>query len=202
MVSPCSEPLSFLKIAPYSCSSTCVSVAGPGFKFTSWTYLVFSGSQVTSMASTMTFYGCSSMVASLQRATTSSWGTMWIGESSLWRPSACCWPIRSNTRRISFYYVGTMSVPASTASMASMMNVSALNFAGCPELHSLHFMGPLNCSSAENPDDGSCKAPTKLSVIHGTKEGPGEWMYMQGCPFAKASSTALPDDTSLYCIPY
>lgn len=36
----------------------------------------FPGSQVTSMASTTTFCGCSNTGASLQRATTSSWGTM------------------------------------------------------------------------------------------------------------------------------
>ncbi|CAO2593352.1 Serine/threonine-protein phosphatase PP1-alpha catalytic subunit [Lemmus lemmus] len=51
-----------------------------------------------------------------------SWGTMWTVASSLWRPSACCCPIRSNTLRISSCSTGTTIVPASTASTASMMN--------------------------------------------------------------------------------
>uniref|UniRef100_A0A0E9PNC2 Uncharacterized protein n=1 Tax=Anguilla anguilla TaxID=7936 RepID=A0A0E9PNC2_ANGAN len=29
-----------------------------------------------------------------RRATTCFWGTMWTEGSSLWRPSACCWPTK------------------------------------------------------------------------------------------------------------
>lgn len=102
-------------------------IPGPGFKFRSYAWLSwFPGLQVTSTASTMTFCGCSSMAVSLQRATTFSWVTTWTGASSLWRLSACCWPIRSSILRISSCSVGTTSVPALTASMASTMSVSGL----------------------------------------------------------------------------
>ena len=43
--------------------------------------------------------------------------------SSRWRPSACCWPTRSSTRRISFCCAATTSAPASTESTASTMSV-------------------------------------------------------------------------------
>lgn len=64
--------------SPYFCRIARVSppfspLLAPG---SSLHFAPFSGSQVTSMASTMTFYGCLNMVVSLQRATTSSWGTM------------------------------------------------------------------------------------------------------------------------------
>ncbi|VCW67091.1 unnamed protein product [Gulo gulo] len=83
------------------------------------------------MASTTTSCGYLSTVASLQRATTSSWGTMSTGASSLWRPSACCWPIRSSTPRTSSCSVGTTSVPASTASTVSMMSARDATTLNC-----------------------------------------------------------------------
>ena len=85
--------------------------------------------QVTSTVSTQICWGYSSMVASLRRRTIFSWGIMWIEGSSRWRPSACCSPTRSNTQKTSSCSGGTMSVPPSTASMASMMSVSSCTLA-------------------------------------------------------------------------
>lgn len=80
--------------------------------------------QVTSMGNIMTYWGCLSMGASLLRATTYFWETMWTEGSSLWRPSVCFWPTKSNTRRTSSCWGETMSAPPSTEYMDSMMSVS------------------------------------------------------------------------------
>lgn len=76
------------------------------------------------MGSTTTCYDSLNTGAFPQRATTSSWVTMWIEGSSRWRQSASCWPTRLNTLRTFSCCVGTTSVQASIASMVFMMNVS------------------------------------------------------------------------------
>lgn len=82
--------------------------------------------QVIYMASTLTCYVSLNMVAFLQKQTICFWETMWIEESSPWKPFAFCLPTKSNIQKTSSYWEEIMSVQVSTGSMASMMNVSAL----------------------------------------------------------------------------
>ena len=60
----------------------------------------------------------------LLRQTTCFWVIMWTEENSLWKPSVCCQPIRSNIQKTSFCCEETMNVLALTEYTASMMNVS------------------------------------------------------------------------------
>ena len=64
------------------------------------------------------------MVAFLQRRTTFSWVTTWTEVNSPWKPSACCWPTRSNTQRTFSCSGATTSVLPSTVSTDSTMSVS------------------------------------------------------------------------------
>lgn len=80
--------------------------------------------QVTSTASTTICWGCLNMEASRQRATTCSWGTMWTGGSSPWRPSVSSWPTKSNIQRTSSCWGEITSVHPSIEYMVSMMSVS------------------------------------------------------------------------------
>ena len=66
---------------------------------------------------------CSNTAAFLPKLTTSSSATTLTEASSPLRPSACSWPTRSNTLRISSSYGATTSVRLSTGSTASTMNV-------------------------------------------------------------------------------
>lgn len=84
--------------------------------------------QVTSTASTTTCWGCLNMEASRQRATTCSWGTMWTGGSSPWRPSVSSWPTKSNIQRTSSCWGEITSAHPSIEYMVSMMSVSASLF--------------------------------------------------------------------------
>lgn len=80
--------------------------------------------QVTSTGNTMTYWGSLSMGASLQKATTCFWVTMWTGGSSLWRLFVSCWPTKLNIQRISSCWGETTSVLQLTEYMVSMMSVS------------------------------------------------------------------------------
>lgn len=66
------------------------------------------------------------MEASLQRATTCFWVTMWTGGSSPWRLSVSSWPTKSNIQRTSSCWGEITSVHPSIEYMASMMSVSTL----------------------------------------------------------------------------
>lgn len=60
---------------------------------------------------------CSSTAAFPQSRTTSFWAITSTEESNRWRPSACCLPTRSNTRRTFSCSEETTSAPASTEYM-------------------------------------------------------------------------------------
>ena len=70
--------------------------------------------------------------------TTCFLGTMWTEANSHLKLFAFCWPTRSSTQRISFSYVGTMSVHPSTGFMDSMMNVSGLDTHTHTHTHTTH----------------------------------------------------------------
>lgn len=77
------------------------------------------------MDNTMIFCDYLNTAASLQIRTTSFWVIMWIVENNPWKPFVYCWLIRSNTRKISSFYVVTMNVPLSIVFMGFTMNVSS-----------------------------------------------------------------------------
>lgn len=82
-------------------------------------------------ASTTTCSVCSSMEASPQRPTTSSWAITLIVVNNLWRPSVSCWHTRSSIPKTSSSSVATTSALASTEFTVSMTNVcrSCFSFA-------------------------------------------------------------------------
>lgn len=88
--------------------------------------LIYFFLQVTFTGNTMTYWGCLSMGAFLQKATTCFWVTMWTGGSSLWKPFVSCWPTKSNIQRTSSCWGETTSVLRSTEYMVSMTSVSTV----------------------------------------------------------------------------
>uniref|UniRef100_A0A8D8AK91 (northern house mosquito) hypothetical protein n=1 Tax=Culex pipiens TaxID=7175 RepID=A0A8D8AK91_CULPI len=74
---------------------------------------------------------CSSTAAFPQSRTTSFWAITSTEESNRWRPSACCLPTRSNTRRTFSCSEETTSAPASTEYMGSTMSASGATTSRC-----------------------------------------------------------------------
>ena len=104
-------------------------------------------SKVTFMDSTTTCSACLNTVDSLLTPTISSLETISIEESSLSKPSASFWPIRSSTQRTSFCYEEITKVPlsiASTAFMTSASAVTASNFGKSSQTASIVFLSQLS----------------------------------------------------------
>ena len=79
--------------------------------------------QATSTDSTTIWSDCSNTGCTHPNQTIYSWVTTSIGESTVSKQFACCWPTRLSILRTSSCYEAITNVQASTASTASTINV-------------------------------------------------------------------------------